>query len=101
MQARVNDGATLEDFKTVHRKKVAEWRGTDMAKYIRPSTLYGSKFDEYLNQAEAPRRHTTSRRDEPKQVDWAARVAKQGPVPEDDGDLSLFDLPDVPPGGGR
>ena len=31
-------------------KKVAEWQGTDMSKFIRPQTLFGTKFDGYLNQ---------------------------------------------------
>ena len=50
IKARFDDGFTLDDFKTVIDKKVAEWSGTDMAKYLRPSTLFGSKFEGYLNQ---------------------------------------------------
>jgi len=51
--ARLNDGFTLEDFKTVHRKMLRTW-GTDvkMVKYLRPITLYGPKFESYLNQKE-------------------------------------------------
>lgn len=49
INARVNEGFTLEDFKTVIDKKCAEWLGTDMAKYLRPSTLFGTKFESYLN----------------------------------------------------
>lgn len=48
--ARLNEGFTLDDFKTVIKKKVDEWSGTDMAKYIRPETLFGTKFEAYLNQ---------------------------------------------------
>ena len=51
IKARYNDGFKLEDFKTVIDKKVTEWKGTDMAKYIRPSTLFGTKFESYLNQS--------------------------------------------------
>lgn len=50
IRARFDDGFTLQDFKTVIDKKVAEWKGTDMAKYLRPATLFGSKFEGYLNQ---------------------------------------------------
>lgn len=50
IKARFDDGFTLEDFKTVIDKKVAEWGGTDMAKYLRPATLFGTKFEAYLNQ---------------------------------------------------
>lgn len=50
IKARFDDGFTLDDFKTVINKKVAEWGGTDMAKFLRPSTLFGTKFESYLNQ---------------------------------------------------
>jgi hypothetical protein len=30
--------------------KYAEWNGTDMQKFLRPETLYGNKFESYLNQ---------------------------------------------------
>lgn len=50
IHARQSDGFTFDDFKTVIDKKVAEWSGTDMAKYIRPETLFGTKFEGYLNQ---------------------------------------------------
>jgi uncharacterized phage protein (TIGR02220 family) len=50
IQARVNDGFTLDDFKKVIDKKVSEWKNTEMAKFIRPETLFGTKFESYLNQ---------------------------------------------------
>lgn len=50
IKARLNDGFSLDDFKQVHSKKYAEWNGTDMQKYLRPETLYGTKFESYLNQ---------------------------------------------------
>lgn len=49
IKARLNEGYTVEDFKTVIDKKVAEWKGTEMAQYLRPETLFGSKFESYLN----------------------------------------------------
>ncbi len=49
IDARVNDGYKLEDFQTVISKKCAEWKGTDMEKYLRPETLFGTKFEGYLN----------------------------------------------------
>ena len=51
IKARLNEGFTLEQFKIVHRKKAAEW-GSDekMVKFLRPETLYGNKFESYLNQ---------------------------------------------------
>ncbi|CCG89849.1 conserved phage C-terminal domain-containing protein [Pediococcus pentosaceus] len=50
IKARFNDGFNDEDFRKVIDIKVAEWSGTDMAKYLRPETLFGTKFESYLNQ---------------------------------------------------
>lgn len=48
--ARLEDGFTVEDFQTVIDKKCAEWKDDDkMAKYLRPETLFGNKFEGYLN----------------------------------------------------
>lgn len=53
IRARWNEKATLSDFKRVIDNKSSEWLETDMAKYLQPSTLFGSKFDQYLNQTNA------------------------------------------------
>lgn len=50
IKARMNEGFTLDDFKRVIDIKRAEWIGTDMEKYLRPETLFGTKFESYLNQ---------------------------------------------------
>lgn len=50
IHARVEEGFTIEDFHKVIDTKVAEWKGTDMEKYLRPETLFGTKFEGYLNQ---------------------------------------------------
>ncbi|BFH10671.1 conserved phage C-terminal domain-containing protein [Paenibacillus melissococcoides] len=50
IKARFNQGFTLDDFYTVIDNKVHEWVGTDMEKYLRPETLFGNKFEGYLNQ---------------------------------------------------
>lgn len=49
--ARLKEGYNLDDFKTVIDSKRAEWLGTDKQKYLRPETLFGSKFEGYLNAA--------------------------------------------------
>ncbi|HEL9598340.1 TPA: phage replisome organizer N-terminal domain-containing protein [Streptococcus suis] len=56
IQARYKDGYTLEDFKKVIDTKVAQWKNnTEMAKYLRPKTLFSpSNFDSYLNEAPKP-----------------------------------------------
>lgn len=50
IKARLNEGYTVEDFKTVIDKKYGEWTGTEMEQYLRPATLFGTKFESYLNQ---------------------------------------------------
>lgn len=56
INARLAEGFTVEDFFSVIDKKCAEWRGTDMEKYLRPETLFGSKFENYLNAPATQRR---------------------------------------------
>lgn len=53
IRARIREGATLEDFQKVIDKKVKEWRGTKYEPYLRPETLFGTKFEGYLNQGTA------------------------------------------------
>ena len=51
IKARYNDGFNLDDFKKVIDVKVAEWlNDINMNKYLRPETLFGTKFESYLNQ---------------------------------------------------
>ena len=48
--ARLNEGYTVDEFKRVVDNMVAEWQNdAKMSKYLRPSTLFGSKMDSYLN----------------------------------------------------
>ncbi len=49
IKARLAEKYTVDDFKAVIDKKCSEWIGTEMAKYLRPETLFGTKFDSYLN----------------------------------------------------
>ena len=56
ISARMNEGFTETDFFTVIDNKVEEWGkppkagAKDMRPYIRPETLFGTKFEAYLNQ---------------------------------------------------
>jgi uncharacterized phage protein (TIGR02220 family) len=68
----VKEGYTLEDFKKVIDIKCTWWLDdADNNKWLRPSTLFGNKFDEYLN--EQPKTedannkiiHTKFKKDEP------------------------------------
>ena len=49
IHARFAEGFTVDDFKTVIDNKCAEWLNTDMQNYLRPETLFGTKFEGYLN----------------------------------------------------
>ncbi len=53
ISARFNEGFTVENFKMVIDKKVAEWGGDEkFCKFLRPETLFSNKFESYLNQPE-------------------------------------------------
>lgn len=59
IKARFKEKFTLDDFKEVIDKKSMEWINTDMQKYLRPETLFGTKFESYLNQDVKERKLTT------------------------------------------
>lgn len=49
--ARLKDGFTTEDFRSVINVKCEEWlHDKQMNKFLRPETLFGTKFESYLNQ---------------------------------------------------
>ena len=58
INARLNEGYKLDDFIAVIDKKVKEWSNTEMGVYIRPETLFGNKFESYLNQKEVKRKES-------------------------------------------
>lgn len=49
INARWREGFSLDDFQAVIDAKCAEWLGSDFEKYLRPETLFSSKFESYLN----------------------------------------------------
>lgn len=57
IKARWNDGFRLDDFKKVIDNKSFDWlvpgkkiNGTPASNYLRPETLFGTKFEGYLNE---------------------------------------------------
>ena len=51
IDARVKEGYKLDDFKRVIDNKVFSWsQDQKMSKYLRPQTLFGTKFESYLNE---------------------------------------------------
>ncbi|MCK5342970.1 MAG: conserved phage C-terminal domain-containing protein [Candidatus Heimdallarchaeota archaeon] len=52
IKARIQEGFTKVNFKTVIDCKIREWKNSaKMKKFIRPATLFGSKFNGYLIEA--------------------------------------------------
>lgn len=51
ISARLRENYTIEDFKKVIDYKSKEWGNSDFAKYLTPDTLFGTKFEKYLQQA--------------------------------------------------
>jgi len=55
VSTRYNEGFTLENFKTVIDSKCNEWlENPEMNKYLRPETLFGNKFESYLQASTKP-----------------------------------------------
>lgn len=52
IKARWNENFTLSDFMNVIDKMSDEWKGSNMEQYLRPETLFGNKFESYLNKKE-------------------------------------------------
>lgn len=52
IKARLKEGYTIDQFKEVIRKKTTQWKNTEFASYLRPLTLFSTKFESYLNQPE-------------------------------------------------
>lgn len=52
IKQHVEEGFIKEDFINVINKKHKEWNGTSYSKYLRPETLFGDKFESYVNQQE-------------------------------------------------
>lgn len=55
INARASEGFGFDDFRAVIDTKTAEWRSDPkMNQYLRPQTLFGPKFEGYLNQSRKP-----------------------------------------------
>ena len=52
LRARLNEGYEVDDFKAVIDVKAREWKDDPkMSRYLRPETLFGTKFEGYLQEA--------------------------------------------------
>ena len=50
INARLKDGYTKDDFVKVISIKTTKWLGTKWEDYLTPNTLFGNKFESYLNE---------------------------------------------------
>lgn len=68
IKARLKEGFTIDDIKLVIDKKCTDWLNNgDMAQYLRPETLFGPKFESYLNAKNSTR---TGYQQRPQQSSW-------------------------------
>lgn len=74
IKTRLIEGFTVDNFKTVIDIKAREWLRTGQAKYLRPETLFGTKFESYLQQGKVEGKHGSNK---------GNRYSK-GPFEEDD-----------------
>lgn len=76
IKARWNEGFRFEDFKTVIDNKVKDWKqDPHMNKYLRPETLFGTKFESYLNEQSSLKGYALNQKSIPKSykdIDWEA-----------------------------
>jgi len=77
ISARHKDGYTIIDFRRVIDNKTIEWLGTDQQKYLRPITLFGNKFENYLNQIQTPIKNEPTKQSSISKINLASSKAKQ------------------------
>ena len=70
IKARANEGFTEADFRTVIDKKCSDWIGTEYEQYLRPQTLFGTKFESYLNGVPYNNRCQTQKKRPANVPDW-------------------------------
>jgi len=76
INSRIKEGFIENDFIKVIEIKTEKWLGTSMEEYLRPITLFGNKFDSYLNETNKINKgnerfaKTQSAVDKAKEVDW-------------------------------
>lgn len=63
IKARLKEGFKVEDFEKVIDTKVNDWlEDSKMKNYLRPETLFGTKFEGYLNQSDSVSKKENHRR---------------------------------------
>lgn len=94
IKARLAEGFSVDDFKRVINIKCAEWlNDANMSQYLRPETLFGTKFESYSQQKgpakkppvfqgyqQRPQRHEQL-------TDWDSLNQENQPTPEEQEEL--------------
>ena len=63
IKSRINEGFNIKDFKKCIDNMEIAWACDEkMAQYLRPETLFGTKFESYVNYKNAKKHETTSQR---------------------------------------
>jgi uncharacterized phage protein (TIGR02220 family) len=75
VEARIKEGSSVQDFKKVIDIKCEKWLKSNMEDYLRPITLFGNKFNSYLNETPTIKRvsnieKTINTAIETASVDW-------------------------------
>ena len=74
IKARWNEGCKLDQFKRVIDVKCQDWLNDEnMNQYLQPSTLFGNKFDQYLNQRKGNSNGTPQKSEEALMMDELSR----------------------------
>lgn len=74
IKARWNEGYKLDQFKRVVDNKCQDWLNDEkMSLYLQPSTLFGNKFDQYLNQRKGNSNGTPQKSEEALMMDELSR----------------------------
>jgi uncharacterized phage protein (TIGR02220 family) len=87
---RLKEGFTVSDFEIVIRKMFRVWTGTEYEKFLRPETLFGTKFESYLNRTDTTDREIKAEKSKDgfrALYEWAARKeAERKETETNDGD---------------
>lgn len=88
IKTRLAEGFSVDDFKRVIDIKSAEWlNDANMSAYLRPETLFGTKFESYCQQKGPVRRQQFQNYQQPKRKeelpDWERIAAESQPTPDE------------------
>jgi uncharacterized phage protein (TIGR02220 family) len=80
IRARWNEGYRLDDFKRVIDNMTSKWKGDlKMEDYLRPQTLFGTKFESYLNTSQEKEDQDLSLKRTTEQLREMERVRAEAP----------------------